>query len=88
MFFQTLWNQGTRLESEENTRKRSQLLQDILTHDIRNLSQVSLLNAEALENELEENETLHSIANGLINSILSTTGDFGNYKSTWKGAFG
>jgi signal transduction histidine kinase len=73
MFFQTLWNQGTRLESEENTRKRSQLLQDILTHDIRNLSQVSLLNAEALENELEENETLHSIANGLINSILSTT---------------
>jgi signal transduction histidine kinase len=68
-----LWNQGTLLESEENTRKRSQLLQDILTHDIRNLSQVTLLNAEVLQNELEKNDTLHSIVSSLINSILSTT---------------
>jgi len=51
--FDALWRESELREMEERTRKQAQLLQDILTHDIRNYNQVSRLSAELLLERLE-----------------------------------
>jgi signal transduction histidine kinase len=54
------------LAMETTMRKRAELLQDILTHDIRNFIQISTLNAETLkETDLSESERIR-----LVNEIL------------------
>ena len=47
----------TAREREEVSRKRAELMQDILTHDIRNFNQVARLNAELLGEELGDRES-------------------------------
>lgn len=49
-------------ESEEVSRKRAELMQDILTHDIRNFNQVARLNAELLGDRLKDRETSERIS--------------------------
>ena len=44
-------------EREESSRKRAELMQDILTHDIRNFNQVARLNAELLGEQLRDRES-------------------------------
>ena len=46
----------TAREREEVSRKRAELMQDILTHDIRNFNQVARLNAELLGERLSDRE--------------------------------
>lgn len=52
-------------EKEEASRKRAELMQDILTHDIRNFNQVARLNAELLGEQLSGSE-----ASARISAIL------------------
>jgi len=51
--FDALWKESELREMEERSRKQAQLLQDILTHDIRNYNQVSRLSAELVLERLE-----------------------------------
>ena len=52
---------------ERRHRKQAQLLQDILTHDIRNFNQISLSSAEALRDVLGEEEK------ALVDNIIRAT---------------
>ena len=54
--FDALWKESELREMEERSRKQAQLLQDILTHDIKNYNQVSRLSAELLLERLEASE--------------------------------
>jgi len=59
--------QAARLEAERNKR-RAELMQDILTHDIRNYDQVSRANAELLRDRLED-EKLRQLADSILGAI-------------------
>ncbi len=68
-FFDRLWTETELREAEakarhleETSRKRAELMQDILTHDIRNFNQVARLNAELLEEELTDRESSRRIS--------------------------
>jgi signal transduction histidine kinase len=57
--FERIWRETERREAEERTsakerrsRMRAELMQDILTHDIRNFNQVSRLNAELINEKV------------------------------------
>ncbi|MFI5420252.1 MAG: ATP-binding protein [Nitrososphaerales archaeon] len=85
-FFDALWNESEirrRLElktselqrsisKEEKSKNQAELLQDVLTHDIRNHIQIALLSVEVLEAELPDEkdapifENLHSALNGTM----------------------
>jgi signal transduction histidine kinase len=67
--FERIWEDVDLLEAERRTRKTAELMQDILTHDIRNYNQITITNAEILRDELSNNS--HAI--GLVNSILEAT---------------
>jgi signal transduction histidine kinase len=63
-FFQRSWMESELREAEksarireENSRRRAELMQDILTHDIRNFNQVTRLNAELLGEEVSDRES-------------------------------
>jgi len=51
--FNALWKESELREMEERSRKQAQLLQDILTHDIRNYNQISKLSGELLLERLK-----------------------------------
>jgi two-component system, OmpR family, sensor histidine kinase VicK len=55
----------TAKEREEVSRKRAELMQDILTHDIRNFNQVARLNAELLGEEFRDRD-----ASARVSAIL------------------
>jgi signal transduction histidine kinase len=71
-FFERLWTENELREAEakarkheETSRKRAELMQDILTHDIRNFNQVARLNAELLGEEVTDRES-----KGRVSAIL------------------
>ena len=61
------------LEKERNTRRQAELLQDILSHDIRNYNQVARANAEMLRMDLAGSKSLEGDADSLIETIIRAT---------------
>ncbi len=64
---------GKNLRIEEKARKEAQLLQDILTHDIRNYNQIQLMNAELLNEGLKGNRELGALASNLVRGVENST---------------
>ena len=78
--FEALWRESelrTRemraKEREVRARRQAQLLQDILTHDIRNYNQVSRLTAELMKEEAQGNRSMEELAESLLASIDGST---------------
>jgi hypothetical protein len=74
-FFERMWEEvelrereEAVLERERRARKASELLQDILAHDIRNYNQIVVTSAEILKADLASAES-----QSLIDSILKAT---------------
>ncbi|MDE1853514.1 MAG: HAMP domain-containing histidine kinase [Thaumarchaeota archaeon] len=68
-FFERVWADSelrqaadSAREREEASRKRAELMQDILTHDIRNFNQVAMLNAELLGEQVRDHESTRRLA--------------------------
>ena len=61
------------LSKEERSRKRAQLLQDILTHDIRNYNQVTKLSAELIREQLDGNREVEQLVGNMLYSIDQTS---------------
>ena len=63
------------LEKEERSRRQAQLLQDILTHDLRNYNQVAKLSAELLKEKLAStgDSEGEDLADSLLDSIDGST---------------
>ncbi len=61
------------LTREERARREAQLLQDILTHDIRNYNQVTKLSVELLKEELRDKESVQMILGSMLNAIEGST---------------
>jgi signal transduction histidine kinase len=64
----SLSSQQAALEDAERSRRRAELMRDILTHDIRNYNQISRANAELLEDSLTD-EKLRGFAGSILNSV-------------------
>jgi signal transduction histidine kinase len=64
----SLSSQQAALEDAERSRRRAELMQDILTHDMRNYNQISLANAELLEDSLTD-EKLRGFAASILNAV-------------------
>ncbi len=80
-FFERMWEdvelrerEGAVLEKEKRIRKTAELLQDILSHDIRNYNQISRTSAEMLQGSLEGNAKVLSEATTLVDAIIKETG--------------
>lgn len=85
--FEALWRQSELRESEEKartqlaetlskeerSRRQAQLLQDILTHDIRNYNQVSKLSAELLREKFANDPEVQTLIDSLLQSIDGST---------------
>ena len=61
------------LEREQKSRKEAELLQDILTHDVRNYNQMTKLSAELIAEELAENLEIKSLAQTLLSGVEKST---------------
>jgi signal transduction histidine kinase len=61
-----------RIRAQKSTRE-AQLLQDILTHDVRNYNQVSKLSAELLAEEFKDNSSAQDLVDRLLESIDGST---------------
>jgi signal transduction histidine kinase len=79
-FFEALWHENELKESEilarlgeEKTRRQAELLQDILTHDIRNYNHVARLSGEILREQLKDNEELQLVADSLLKAVEEST---------------
>lgn len=75
-FFERMWEEVEEkerekvlLEKERKSRREAQLLQDILTHDIRNYSQVTKLSAELIHDELKDEPKVNALVQSLVQSI-------------------
>ncbi|MHB1908569.1 MAG: sensor histidine kinase [Nitrososphaerales archaeon] len=68
-FFGKLWRETDLKQREERNRRQSELLQDILTHDIRNYNQVSRMGAEVLIGHFKEDSEFQEIASTVIEAI-------------------
>jgi signal transduction histidine kinase len=64
---------GKNLMVEERTRKEAQLLQDILTHDIRNYNQIQLTNAELLAEKVKGDRDLAAPVSALVRAVENST---------------
>jgi two-component system, OmpR family, sensor histidine kinase VicK len=71
--FDALWHESEMRDREERSKKKAQLLQDILTHDIRNYNQVAKLSAELIVEEAQGNTGLNQIAHSMIAAIDGST---------------
>ena len=71
--FETMWADSELREKEAKSRKQAELLQDILTHDIRNYNQVARLSAELLKEELKTNAPVQSIVEGMLQAVDGST---------------
>jgi signal transduction histidine kinase len=67
--FEALWEESRLREREERARKQSELLQDILSHDIRNYNQISRMGAELLKARVEQLQARASITREDIQSL-------------------
>lgn len=68
-FFERSWMETELREAErvarikeERSRRQAELMQDIMTHDIRNFNQVARLNAELLESDLKGQEAAKRVS--------------------------
>ena len=59
--------------AEQKSRQRAELLQDVLTHDIRNYNQIALLQIEFLSEELKDNSSAMVFSNNILDAIQGTT---------------
>jgi two-component system, OmpR family, sensor histidine kinase VicK len=58
------------LERERNSRRQAELLQDILSHDIRNYNQIAKSSAEMLKMDMDGNVKAQKDAESLIEAII------------------
>ncbi len=72
-FFGKLWRESELREHAERARRQAELLQDILTHDIRNYTQVTKLSAEILGEELKGNKQVETVVQNQLASIDGMT---------------
>ncbi len=66
------YERDLRIRAQKSTRE-AQLLQDILTHDVRNYNQVSKLSAELLAEEFKNNANAQELVDRLLESIDGST---------------
>jgi signal transduction histidine kinase len=66
------YERDLRIKAQKSTRE-AQLLQDILTHDVRNYNQVSKLSAELLAEDFKDNPDAKSLIEKLLESIDGST---------------
>jgi signal transduction histidine kinase len=71
--YETMWASSRVREKEAKSRKQAELLQDILTHDIRNYNQVAKLSAELLKEELKDNLAVQSIVESMLEAVDGST---------------
>jgi signal transduction histidine kinase len=71
--YETMWASSKVREKEAKSRKQAELLQDILTHDIRNYNQVARLSAELLKEELKDNLPVQSIVESMLRAVDGST---------------
>jgi two-component system, OmpR family, sensor histidine kinase VicK len=76
-FFERVWNEvelrereEVLLEKEKRSRKTAEVLQDVLSHDIRNYNQASLTRAELLRSSLDGSAKTLSGATTLVDTII------------------
>ena len=72
LLFELLWLENELRLEEERARKSSELLQDILTHDIRNYNQIVQLGTEMLFSE-QPAPKLQAIANAVLEGVRGST---------------
>lgn len=72
-FFEKLWDEMDLSEREARSLRQAELLQDILTHDIRNYNQVSLFAAELVREHLKDEQEFQGITSSLVSSINGST---------------
>ena len=65
--------EGAALEMERNSRRQAELLQDILSHDLRNYNQAVMSSALMLKEDLEEGKTIPSDAESTVDAIIRAT---------------
>lgn len=71
--FEALWRQSELREAKERTARQANLLQDIISHDIRNYNQVIKLSAELLQDELGGDQRVKSIVDGMLTAVDGST---------------
>jgi signal transduction histidine kinase len=67
--FEALWRESELVEKEISSRRRAELLQDILTHDIRNYNQVARLSAELITEEAKDERVVRELSDSLLKAI-------------------
>lgn len=75
IFHALRYERELRIKAQKSTRE-AQLLQDILTHDIRNYNQVSKMSAELIREELEDGKSslnVDPLVSSLVNAIEGST---------------
>ena len=73
-FFEALWSESELRAREEKTRKQAELLQDILTHDLRNYNQIARLSAELLQGSASNDVELQfHLASNILAAIDGST---------------
>jgi two-component system, OmpR family, sensor histidine kinase VicK len=72
--FDALWNESEMRSKEVRQRTQAELLQDILTHDIRNYNQIALASAELLAEELGDVEGAQAGLKRVIAALQGSTG--------------
>ncbi|MHB1907980.1 MAG: sensor histidine kinase [Nitrososphaerales archaeon] len=71
--FESLWRENELRDLHERTAREARLLQDILSHDIRNYNQVLRLSAELLKEEIKEEVALQSILESMLRAVDGST---------------
>ncbi|MGI0092323.1 MAG: sensor histidine kinase, partial [Nitrososphaerales archaeon] len=71
--FEALWGEAELREREEVSRKQAELLQDVLTHDIRNFNQISRMGTELISERLQEDSQFREIAKNVLGAIDGST---------------
>jgi signal transduction histidine kinase len=67
--FNALWKETELREAAERSRRRAELFQDILSHDLRNHLQIIGLNAEQLQEELKGNRELQALIENMLSAL-------------------
>jgi signal transduction histidine kinase len=71
--FDAIWNESGMRREESRERTQAQLLQDILTHDIRNYNQIALASSELLSEQLSGDQEAQVLLARTMNAIRGST---------------
>jgi two-component system sensor histidine kinase VicK len=71
--FEALWRERELREREHRSRRRAELLQDILSHDIRNYNQIIRLSAEMLRDGLVDRSQMQFVTESMLKAIDGST---------------